>query len=147
MGKYYLAHNAGREIAGESFEITSIVGGSAIGVFSAYKDETIAKLDKLVADPKQAVFEISVAEYDDELKKKAPSLKGYRVSTSQESPPINLRGPVAVVVAGSTPVDETQSAQLDTLDDALSSVAEIEPPPTADAVPQPRRSQRKPDAK
>lgn len=145
MAKYYLAHNAGREIAGERFEITSILGGSAIGVFAAYKEDQIAKLDKLAADPRTAVFEIPLSEYDDELKKKAPLLKGFRAST-QESPPTNLRDPVAVVVEGVPAVDDTEAGQLETLEGALSSVAEIEPSPTADAVPQPRRSQRKANA-
>lgn len=140
MPKFFLAHNASREIAGERFEITSIVGGSAVGIFAAYKDDVIAKLDAVAKDPRQAVFEITVAEYDDELKKKAPSLKNFRPST-QEPAPTNLKDPVAVVVEGQPPVDDAEAAQLESLEGALSSTTVIEPPPSL-GEPQPRKSQR-----
>lgn len=141
MSKYYQAYNAGREIAGERFEITSIVGGSAVGVFAAHKPETIAKMDAVVADAKSAVFKITLDEYDDEVKKKAPSLKNFRPST-QVFQPTNLRGPVAVVVDGQPPVDDIESKQLESLEGALSSTAVIEPAGTI-SEPQPRKSQRK----
>jgi hypothetical protein len=140
MAKYYLAHNAGREIAGEHFEVTSVTAGTAVGVFAAYKEDQIAKLDKLVQDGKWAVFEIDVAEYDAELKKKAPHLSSFPRSTQGQAP-TSLKEPVAVVVDGHPAIEDADAAQLETLENALSSTAKIEPPPSL-GTPQPRRSQR-----
>ncbi len=115
--KYYEAQNAGRVIGGEQFEVTEIFGGTAFGVFAATTEAQQATLSKIAADPKSAVTEITEAEYQNALKKKAPSLSGFPTST-QSMPPVALKA-AGVVVPGPVLVDRTELERLESVENAL----------------------------
>ena len=112
--KHYHAENAGRgKIAGASFEIYSVMAGSAFGVFQAEDQKQIEELDNLVRNPRSGVTLISESEYEDAIKKKSgmsdwdnyPALRP--VSRPQQVTPMPLKGEVAGrVVENPDPVEE-----------------------------------------
>lgn len=120
--KFYHAENAGREIAGERFEVFDVFGGTAHGVFQTDNPKQQTALDAVVLNPKSAVTEITAAEYQNYLKKKAQDLSSFPVST-QSIRSANLKSPAGVVVEGGQPADLTEQKVLDTVENALATPA------------------------
>lgn len=133
MSKYYMAHNAGnREIAGERFEVVEIFAGTAIGVFEATTEAQQIALDAAVKIPTNAVEEISKGEYDNAVKKKAPSLSSYR--HSNVAPLQTSLRPVAGVVVEERPAEDlTEITRLESVAAALDNTGEVTPPPKPEA--------------
>jgi hypothetical protein len=131
MTKYYMAHNAGRQIAGERFEVTEIFAGTAIGVFHTDDEAKIAELDKVVAQ-KTGVDEITAGEYDSALKKKAASLSSFQHSNPSLPTPVSLKSPAGVVVAEGPQEDLTEQNRLESVENALEHTAKIEAPEMPD---------------
>lgn len=139
MSKYYLAHNAGnREIAGERFEVVEIKGGTALGVFEATTDKQIAALDKAVANPQNAIEEISPSEYSDFVKKKLPSFNNFKHSNTPGLQ-MSMRGVAAVVVEEPRPEDDSEAHKLDSVTDALNNVGKVEPTPSSGEPAKPKK--------
>jgi hypothetical protein len=123
--KYYTAHNAGRPIAGQQFEITEIQSGTAIGVFQT-EDETLqVGLDAEVAK-NRGVEEVSQAVYDSSVKKKAPSLVSLPHS-NQPGLKVSLSYPVGVVVPEGIQEDHTDQTRLESVEGALDNLGEVAP--------------------
>jgi hypothetical protein len=152
---FYHAQNAGRIIAGVTFQIYDITGGSAFGVLKTEDPKLIIDLDSLSNDPRSAVTSISEAEYELCIKKKAPSF-GSSNPSKPTSPGAPIKGQGAVVVENADrpepPVEIT--GQVETVDEALK-VGEVKPaegqkeptPPARDGRTEARKAKAKSKSK
>lgn len=123
--KYYEAHNAARDIAGERFEITDIVAGTAIGVFETSDEAKQIQLDKVV-ECKRGVNEISEAEYDHARKKKASSFSNLPHS-NQIGAKVRLSSRAGVVAENGVKPEEADPA-LESVEGALGNLDQVDPP-------------------
>jgi len=123
--KYYTAHNAGRPIAGQKFEITEIVSGTAIGVYETDDEALQAELDKVVA-AKRGVESITAEVYNSTVKKKASSFNNLPHS-NQRGPKASIKSPVGVVVEEGG-VHEEVDPTLESVEGALANVDKVEKP-------------------
>lgn len=124
--KCYIAHNAGRPIAGQQFEITEIVSGTAVGVFQTDDEALQAALDKVV-ECKRGVEEMTHEAYDAVVKKKAPSYNSLPHS-NQRGPKVSLSFPAGVVVPEGVQEDRTEQIKLESVEGALANIDKVEKP-------------------
>jgi hypothetical protein len=118
--KFYYAENAGsRKIAGEQFEVTDICAGVAHGVFVATTQAQIALLDAQVANPLSAVTSITAEEYAAIIKKKAPNLSSWPVSTQSVPAGMRINDRAGVVVAEAPLVDRSEQERMESPEQAL----------------------------
>lgn len=129
MSKFYLAHNAGRIIGGERFEIVEIIGGTALGVFQA-NDEQAKLIDPIVAQ-NLGVSAISEGEYDNLRKKKAPTFKDLAHS-NRPTPQARLSQVAGVVLPNGIKAEADDSVKLETVEAALENVGKVAPPESTD---------------
>lgn len=138
MTKYYRAQNVGQKWGGIDWNVYDIVGGSACAVYATEVAEEQAKLAALIAD-KKPVSEISSADYDSYVKKKAPGSMNSTPFKPRTVPQgLSIKGEGAVVVESKTASIAEEApvvtAEVATLDDALkvgSVEKEAEPTPEA----------------
>lgn len=104
--KYFSAqNNGGGNVPGVQFETWDIIAGTAFGVYRTENPATIAALEAAKAT---SIKEITQAEYEDCLKKKHPRFKDLTQSDPHpvtSLPGVALKGPGAVVVQNSEPVE------------------------------------------
>lgn len=130
-------------IGGVGFDVYNVIGGTAVGVYATDDEAIQAKLDALVADPKNAVTSISQGEYEACVSKKVPAFSNYKPS-SVSVPMLPTGGPLkgagAVVVAAKSEEDEAELpvrivGEVTSIDDVLKT-AVVEPPAQEQAVEQ-----------
>lgn len=105
---YFSCLNANQRIAGVAFEPIDIFAGSVSGVLATTDQALIASLSNI-----PHVTEITQQEYEDQLKKKAPSFSALKHSNAiSSSPGVPLKEIAGVVVEGqSNPTSSAPAAE------------------------------------
>jgi|ERR1041385_1568541 hypothetical protein len=142
--KYYEARNAGRQIGGVYFNITSLAAGTAWGVYATDDPEQIAALDALVQEKRSGVVSIDKASYEDQIAKKKGASTSSDFASSKQQHEISQTSlkptarPAVVVQGGPEAEDESQVEIKTTLDsvEEATQTKEVSPPPTPQVEPE-----------
>lgn len=146
--KFYSAQNSNREIAGVRFEAVEIFAGSMIGVF-ATSDPKLHEALGSDAVKKTGVEEITAADYETMLKKKAVVLTDLRHSntnTPPATPQAAIKGTGKVVVVDGDKVEHTPEVSAQTTEDVLKLAGVGSEPSASPETPAPKKQKQQRNA-
>lgn len=153
MTKYYHTDNASKKVRSGEFEFLfspyDNFAGAWRGIYETGDETEQVALDFLVHNPASAVTELTQAEYEAKVKKKAPTITS-RQSVDWKPPQAKINpNPAAVLVENPSPSPSQADVGLDkpatitNINDVLST-GYVEPQPTEPILGQPRANRRAP---
>lgn len=137
--RYFRAENANRAIAGVQFEIVYGLAGTAVGVYAA-EEPKASEIAALMADPRNALTELTEAEYLAELQKKTFSSVG---SSDSWKPQPHPAAQVSVALKGPPPAKPVDEEPVPVVKEVAEVVKVEELPPAPPELEEPPRRKRK----